>query len=105
MANESNAPENLSRATDATTRRINVRLDQIAFDPDRYCHRNPEKLTPESLGILMNNLVSDGGMHPHVELFRDEQGKIVLIKGHRRIAASRTLADNNVPGYSRNMEI
>ena len=54
----------LSRQTNATTRRIKVRLDKIVFDAERYCHRDPDALKPDPLEKLMNSLTVEGQQVP-----------------------------------------
>jgi ParB-like chromosome segregation protein Spo0J len=104
MEYENKEPEILSRMSAATTKRTTVRLDKITFDTDRYCHRDPEALGYESLQSLMDSLTLEGLQVP-IEVFIDENGNIVLLKGHRRVYAHLGLADKNAPGFTRDMEI
>ena len=102
MATENEEP--LSRATNATTKRIKIRLDEIKIDTERYCHRDNNALTDESLKSLMDSLILEDLQNP-VEIYRDEDGNAILLKGHRRVTACRLLADKNEPGFTRDREV
>jgi hypothetical protein len=97
--------EILCQATNATTVRTKVRLDELVFDVDRYCHRDPKALTEEHLKPLMDNLVSEGGQLVPIEIVTTAKGQKEVIGGHRRVTAQRLLADKNQPGFARDMEI
>jgi ParB-like chromosome segregation protein Spo0J len=97
-------PEILERASQAITKRCKARLDEVAFDTDRYCHRDEDALTADNLKTLMDSLVLEGLQVP-IEFHVDGEGKKVLVKGHRRVTACRLLADKNTPGFSRDMEV
>src|SRR5437867_3255557 len=96
---EKKEPEVLVSATAATTKRTKVRLNELQIDLDRYCHRDPQELTPEKLGPLMASIAVEGLQVP-VEYYLDEQGRKVPTKGHRRLSACRILADRNQPGFT-----
>lgn len=96
--------EVIIRAGKAKTRTIKVRLHEITEDPDRYRHRASDDLTEASLEPLTQSVAQEGPQ-VLVEVFRDGQGRWVVIKGHRRIAVFRLLASKNTPGYSFDMEI
>jgi ParB-like chromosome segregation protein Spo0J len=102
--NKSDKHEILCRATNATTRRTKVRLDELKFDLARYCHRDEEALKEENLAPLMQSLILEGQLVP-IEFFTNAEGEKELLGGHRRVTALRTLADKNVPRFTRDMEV
>jgi hypothetical protein len=51
-----------------------VGLDEIVFDTERYCHRDPEALGYENLESLMDSL-TQGGKQVPVEFFVNAQGQ------------------------------
>ena len=105
MKPDKNKPEILERATAAETKRTHVRLDELAFDTERYCHRESESLKEENLTSLLNSLTLEGLQVP-VEYFEDvATKKKVLTKGHRRVSALRILANKNTPGFAEDMEV
>lgn len=53
---------------------------------------------------LMGSLTRKSLLTP-IEAVRDEAGKTILLKGHRRVTACRLLAEKNVPGFTSNMKI
>lgn len=100
MSEEKKVVEILSRESKATTKRTKVKLDEIKTSV--YCHRPEEEL--EDLTTLEESLTLEGLQVP-LEYFINEDGQNVLLKGHRRLKAMRNLADKNVPGFSRDMEV
>jgi ParB-like chromosome segregation protein Spo0J len=105
MANDNNKePEILERATSAETRRTRVRLSDLTFDTDRYCHRAEEALKEENLEDLLKSLTLEGLQVP-VEYFSAPGGRKVVTKGHRRVTACRILAARNTPGFTEDMEV
>src|SRR5438045_753675 len=92
----------LERATHAIMERTSVPLDQLVLDQERFCHRDPTALIEEVLQSLMISLVEEGQQVP-IEFYVDEDGRKILVKGHRRVAAMRLLAEKNKPGFSKDM--
>jgi hypothetical protein len=105
MAEDSQAPEFLERATKAVIRATTVPLNEFVLKPELYCHRDPEELSDiDRLKPLMDSLIIEGLEHPP-EFFRDPDGKPVVDQGHRRISAMRELARQNTPGFSETMPV
>jgi ParB-like chromosome segregation protein Spo0J len=94
----------LERATEAETSRAKVTLRDLAFDTDRYYHRETEDLGEKRLEGLLKSLTLEGLLVP-VEFSADQKGRKVVINGHRRVAACRILAARNVPGFNDSMEL
>ena len=108
MAEERKQSEIASRQTNATTRRIKVRLDKIKVNLDRYCHRDRAELSEESLQGMCESLVRENGIQVPIEVYIDPHGppdESELIKGHRRVFGSRYNAAKNVPGFKPDMEL
>jgi hypothetical protein len=104
MVNTNTNTEILSRATSATTKRTTVRLDELVFDLDRYCHRDPEALSEESLAPLLQSLILEGLQVP-IEFYVNAKKQKEVVKGHRRVSALRINADKNEPGFTRDLEV
>lgn len=102
MSNESSETEILSRESTATTDRTKIRLDHIKFG--NFCHRDPVELEPSSLTKLKESVILEGLQVP-IEFYRDDQGNVILLKGHRRVTVCRILAGENEAGFTLDMEI
>jgi ParB-like chromosome segregation protein Spo0J len=104
MAQERKAPAVPERATQAATRPVKVRLDQFVLVPERYCHRDKAELEdPARLRPLADSIAREGQQTP-VEFYRDDKGRLVITKGHRRISALRLLAKDKRAGFAPDME-
>ncbi len=101
---KSTQPEVVERQTAATTKRTQVRLDEIVVQKDRYCHREDDALTEANLKPLMDSLVSEGLQVP-IEICTDSKGQKVLIKGHRRVKSCQILEGKKMPGFTPDMEL
>src|SRR5262245_20581246 len=97
--------EVVSQATAATGQRTTVRLDQVKFDVERFCHRRGQALQDEALARIADHLVLENGIHEPIEVWRSPQGELVLINGYLRVAAARLNARKNVPGFTPDMEV
>lgn len=104
MASEEQAREPLTRATNAKSKPTKVKLNELKFDTERYCHRQDKALSVDNLKPLMDQLILEGLQTP-VEYFLDAKGIKTLVKGHRRVKACRELANRNEPGFTLDMEI
>jgi len=104
MADEPKRPENLDRATQAEMRETTVPLNELFLDPERHSHREMAELTRSALDDLMKSLRLEGQQVP-IEFFTNDGGKRVVIKGHRRVTASRFLAEDKAPDFFEAMPI
>jgi hypothetical protein len=104
MSTDKEVPAVAKRETQAETRPTKVRVSEFVLYPERFSHRDEAEFKKARLKPHMDSLVSEGMQVP-VEFYRDKDGKPVLLKGHRRIFALRALADDNLPGFSRGMEV
>lgn len=104
MSAEKKVNEVVTRIGKTRTVLIKVRLHEITDDPERYRHRDPEDLKEASLESLSQSVTQEG-LQVLPEVARDEDGRLVLIKGHRRIEVLRLLARKNTPGYTLDMEV
>lgn len=96
--------EGLKRATNVTTKRTRVRLDQIVMEPEKFCHRPADALSEEKLKDIMDSLVLEGMQVP-IEGYLDKDKRYVLIKGHRRVMSHKILVGKNTPNFSADMEL
>jgi ParB-like chromosome segregation protein Spo0J len=105
MADDKKAPAVPERATPAATKPAKVPLNEFLLLPERYCHRDEQELTDiERLRPLVDSIAAEGLQTPP-EFFRDEKGRPVIVKGHRRISALRWLADKGTAGFKPNMPV
>jgi hypothetical protein len=104
MPKETETPVIPTRETQATTRLVQIPLDQFVLHPERYCHRDPEELTEGRLKPLMESLVNQGIQVP-VEFYKDDKGQPILDKGFRRITGMRLLAAQHTPNFVPNMMV
>jgi hypothetical protein len=93
------------RESQATTRRTSIPLDRFILYRELYCLRDGEELNVEDrLKALKISLTTEGLQSP-VEFVLDANGQPVLVKGFRRISAMRSLARDNVPGFTASMPV
>ena len=97
-------PKDLTRVSHVTMKRIKVRLDQVVMEPERYSHRRSQAFKEENLQSLMDSLVLEGMQVP-IEGFFDDQGRFVVVKGHRRVRAHQLLVGQHKPGFLDEMEL
>jgi hypothetical protein len=83
-----------------------VPLDQIQRRPEAYRHRPDSELDEKNAAMkaLADNLVVEGLKEPLV-VQSEPDGRLVLICGHRRVAALEQLADSNTDGFARTMDV
>lgn len=97
-------PENLDRATSATTLSTKVKLSELKLQPERYSHRKPEDLDAAQLEDLKKSLRLEGLQTP-IEYYVDAEGNKIVTKGHRRVTALRQLAGDNLANFSFHMNV
>ena len=71
------------RTAPPKTRQVEVSLDDIVVDLERYCHRDKKSLEPEAYEPLKNSILQEGLRHP-IEVFRRPDGTYGVVTGHRR---------------------
>ena len=91
-------------ATAATTKRCTVRLCDFELEPEKWCLRGGEELSKESLQLMRDSLVLEKQQQP-VTVFRRADGKMVLLCGYRRVTSLRQLADDNMAGFTHDMDV
>jgi ParB-like chromosome segregation protein Spo0J len=104
MAKDKEAPVVAKRETQAEIRPTRVRLSELVLQPERYSHRRKIEFSSARLKALKDSIVSEGLQVP-IEFYRDAKGRLVVLKGHRRVTALRLLAADNTPGFTPDMEI
>jgi ParB-like chromosome segregation protein Spo0J len=86
------------RMTDAKTEGKYLPLSSLVFMPELYRWRDADELSETQLESLIISLTAHGQQEA-VE-YTVVNGKNVLIKGHRRCAAFKIMAANQVPGIA-----
>ena len=79
-----------------------VHLDQLHLYP--LCHEDLDELSSDTLDDLFEFLLLHG-VPEVVEFYVDDQGRSVVIRGHRLVLACRLLATQRVDGFSTDMKI
>lgn len=87
-----------------------IPLDQIKQLPEDYRHRDESDLDPdnEEMQALMRSLITAGQKDPvtvYSVVAKDGTGPFILVAGHRRLRSLRLLAEQNVAGFSLNMDV
>ena len=85
-------------------------LDCIKQLPSLYRHRDDADLDPkkEAMRALEKSLITEGQREPILVIRVGRAGgedELSQITGHRRVAASRHLAETNVPGFTHDMPV
>jgi hypothetical protein len=88
MVNEKSKPTR--RELKSTRRALKIKLKQISVDETkRYCHRNPDSFTADSLKPLTQSLISEGQQTPLTVVAAgttiDGTQQFLPVGGHRRI--------------------
>ena len=91
-------------AANPRTRVVRVKLGELVLRPDDYAHRKAVAFAREALKPLMTSIAQEGLRH-RPEVFKDKDGRYVLVTGHRRVKALLALAEDGVAGYAADMEI
>jgi len=102
---EKTAPVSPERVTQATTKPTTVGLDLLITVPERFCHRDTSELKDVSKYKDLADSIATEGLQTPIEYYLDDQGRPVVTKGHRRVAALRHNAAISKPGFSPDMEI
>src|SRR5262245_31370917 len=88
----------------ATTRHVKVKISDLTFDVDRFCHRDSEALSEDNVKALRASIESEGLLDP-IEIVRTADGKALIIDGNRRGTCLKQLAEKNRPGFKPDTEI
>ena len=78
-----------------------IHLDRVDFNP--LSRRNPEELDPDNAALreLIEEIAHRGGLNRPLLVYRqkDKEGRYMLVKGSRRLAALRAMGEETSYAY------
>jgi ParB-like chromosome segregation protein Spo0J len=101
------APSLVGDKPRATTRPVKVRLSQLVLLPELYSHRDKSELdidNPVKIRPLADN-IAERGLEVPIEIFVDKDGRVIVIKGNRRVMAHRLNVKEGKAGFTHDMEL